>query len=453
MSKSTKGNDKSDIEKEFEEDLKEEEERLSPEEGELEGEFEEELEGEEWPKKRAIDPFAEKFYELSSRTFKTKTELDAAVNGILNEIERGYFFKGLLKKTGKSGKALLKKGLETFRSVSAFQAAEGITQLVRGNLKGTLSTLAKSGLKVRAGAAALPVLGTLGFEPGETNRDAWQNFVNVCKESFDYLAMNLDKNADDPLEANKLASEAFGDALKRVKSELKRASEQRAKRMTGRRVIEKMGRRKAISTWPVIALGIACIVLAAGLVATVFVVYPPMINDLESQIAEKDNTISSFNDTISTLTSQNVGLTTLAANYASALNQSNSDMAALDSQISDLNSQISDLVNYLNLNASGTMVPGEAITQDPNANTTIWSSSNDIIPYAGYVSVNVQSSSNTTYVRMLYSSYGVNFDDTVVVGTSGTATFPVLPGPIEIRVGNTDSVNSVDATVTATYYY
>jgi cell division protein FtsL len=443
MSKDTKGKDKSDIEKEFEEDLKEEEERRLPEEAELEGEFDEELEGEEWPEKKALDPFAEKFYELSGKTFKTKTELDTAVNEVLNEIERDYFFKGLLKKTGKSGKALLKKGLRTFKGVSAFQAAEGITQLVRGNLKATFSTLAKSGLKVRAGAAALPVLGTLGFEPGETNRDAWQNFANVCKESFDYLARNLDENADDPLEANKLASEAFGDALKRVKSELKSASEQRAKRVTGRRVVEKTGRRKGVSILAVIALGIACIVLAAGLVVAVFVVYPPMINDLQSQIAEKDNKISSFNNTISSLNSQVAGLTNLVANYASTLNQSDSEMAAL-------NSQISELLNYLYLNASGILTLDQAITQNAGANTTIW---NDIIEYAGYVAVDVQSSSNTTYVRMLYSSYGVNYDDTVTVKTSGTAAFPVLPGTIEIRVGNTDTVDSANATVTAIYYY
>lgn len=450
MSKNTKDNSKSDIEKEFEEDLKEEEESLSPEEGELEGEFDEELEGEEWSEKRALDPFAEKFYELSGRAFKTKTELDAAVNGILNEIERGYFFKGLLKKTGKSGKRLLKKGIETFRGVSAFQAAEGITQLVRANLKGTLSTLAKSGLKVRAGAAALPVLGTLGFEPGETNRYAWQNFVNVCKESFDYLAMNLDENADDPLEANKLASEAFGDALKRVKSELKSASEQRARRVVGRRVMEKTGRGKGVNTWAVIALGIACIILAAGLVAAVFVVYPPTINDLKSQIAEKDSTIASFNGTISSLNSQVAGLTTLAANYASALNNSDSQMATLDSQISDLNSQISGLVNYLNLNASGTIPLNAAITVNPGANITIWS---DVVPYAGYISVNVQSTSSTTYVQMLYSSYGVNYDDTITVGKSGTATFPVLPGTVAMKLGNLDTVDSDNATATAAYYY
>jgi uncharacterized protein YoxC len=455
MSKGTKDKDKSDIEKEFEEDLKKEEpeERRLPEEEELEREFDEDLEGEELPEKKALDPSAEKFYELSSKTFKTETELDTAVNEILNEIERDYFFKGLLKKTGKSGKSLLKKGLITFKGVSAFQAAEGITQLVRGNLKGTLSTLAKSGLKVRAGAPVLPVLGTLGFEPEEPNRNAWQNFVNLCKESFDYLARNLDENADDPLEANKLASEAFGDALKRVKSELKSAAVQRAKRVTERRVAEKPGRRKVISIWAVIALGIACIVLAAGLVATVFVIYPPMINDLQSQIADKDKTISSFNSTISSLSSQNAGLTSLVANYASALNQSNSDISALNDQIADLNSQISDLVNYLNLNASGTMVPSTAITQNPNTNTTIWSSSNELVPYAGYVSVSVQSNSSTTYVRMLYSSYGVNYDNTVIVGTGGTAAFPVLPGAVEIRVGNTDTVNSVSATVTATYYY
>jgi len=39
------------------------------------------------------------------------------------------------------------------------------------------------------------------------------------------------------------------------------------------------------------------------------------------------------------------------------------------------------------------------------------------------------------------------------VGTSGTAVFPVLPATIEIRVGNTEAVDNVTATVTATYYY
>ena len=125
MSKGTNDKDTSDIEREFEEEITEK----------------------ELPEEKELDPFAEKFYKLSSRTFETETELDNAVNGILNEIERDYFFKGLFKKTKKAGQSLLQKGLKTFKGVSAFQAAKGITQLARGSLKGTLATLAKAGLK------------------------------------------------------------------------------------------------------------------------------------------------------------------------------------------------------------------------------------------------------------------------------------------------------------------
>jgi len=396
------------------------------------------MKGEELQEKKELDPFAEKFYELSSRTFKTETELDNAVNGILNEIERDYFFKDLLKKTKKAGKLLLKKGLKTFKGFSAFQAAMGITQLPRGSLKGTLGTLAKAGLKeVRAGGAVLPVLGALGFEAGEQNREAWQSFANVCKESFDYLARNLNENADDPIEASRLASEAFSAALKKVKSERKTAPVQRMTRMAAAPT-----QKKVVNRTMVIALGLTCLVLAAGLVGSI-AVYMPMVNNLQSQMTEKDNTISSFNNTISSFN-----------NTISSLNRANQVLQNIISQLSlnqsDLNSQISVLTSIAYLNYSAYLVYGQAVSLDADANTTVFS---DVLGYAGYVSVYVQSNSNTTYVEVIYSSYGVNYDNNVTVGTSGTAAFPVLPGTVEIRVGNTETVDSVNATVTATYYY
>jgi cell division protein FtsL len=442
MSKGTEGKDKSDIEKEFEEDLKEGE-RRQPEEAELEGEFDEELEGEEWPEEKKLDPFAEKFYELSSKKFKTENELDTAVNGILNEIERDYFFKGLLKKTGKSGRALLKKGLRMFKGVSAFQAAEGITQLVRGNLKGTLGTLAKSGLKVRAGAAALPVLSTLGFESGETNRDAWQNFVDLCKESFDYLASNLNENADDPIKASKLASEAFSDALKEVKSERRTISIQRMRRMTAAPSQKKVaGRTLAI------VLGLACIVLAAGLVGSIVFFTP--------QIADRDNTISSLNDTISsmnnTISSLNREIQAFQTTITQMMINQTSNSTSDNQTITNLNSQISDLTSILYLNESGYLVANHPVSLDANANATVFTEDVGLY-YAGYITVSVQSNSTTTYVQVVYSYHGVNYDNTITVGTSGTAAFPVLPSPLVIILGNTETVDTVDATVTATYYY
>ena len=79
----------------------------------------------------------------------------------------------------------------------------------------------------------------------------------------------------------------------------------------------------------------------------------------------------------------------------------------------------------------------------------------DTVEYAGYVTVDVQSTSNTTYAGVVYDSIIVNYDHNVTLGTSGAASFPVLPGNIVVVVGNTDTniSDSVNATVTATYYY
>jgi hypothetical protein len=127
--------------------------------------------------------------------------------------------------------------------------------------------------------------------------------------------------------------------------------------------------------------------------------------------------------------------------------------------------------------------------------------------YAGYISVNVTSSTtNTTYVEAIYYAHGISYDNTINVGTNGTAIFPVIsnwvivspiptnytlskvvvspiptnytlsnitastsssneafsllnsnmlpiPPNIEIRIGNTNTVDNATETVTITYYY
>ena len=426
MSKGTNDEDTSDIEREFEEEVTEK----------------------EWPEEKELDPFAENFYKLSGRKLENETEMDNAINGIINEIERDYFFKGLFKKTKKAGQSLLQKGLKTFKGVSAFQAAKGITQLARGSLKGTLATLAKAGLKgaqgpTGAGAATLPVLNSLGFETGEEgNRGAWQNFTNVCKESFDYLARNLSEKADDPLEASKIASEAFGAAFKKVKSERLSVSKRRVEKGFG-----ETSQKKVVNRTVAIALAMICILLVAALVA-VIVVYKPMANTaaLEAQLAEKDETISQLNNRTSALTSQLGYYMQLYQQYS---NQSGTDVTELNALIANLNAQIATYENYLNLNASGVFLSNQAVSQAANSNTSYPFD----IQFAGYVIVNVQSSSSTAYVEVLYSAFGVNYDEKQTVGTSGTAAFPLLPGTIEIRIGNTDPSGTVTGAVSATYYY
>ena len=164
-----------------------------------------------------------------------------------------------------------------------------------------------------------------------------------------------------------------------------------------------------------IALGIICIVLAVGLVGAVA--------NYTSIISGKDNTITSLNSQIITK----------------------------DNTISSLNSQLSDLTDTVNLAKSTVWVSNDAVNQ-PAGSYIYWTRS---ASYAGYVSVNVQTSTTTnTYVRVIYSSHGVSYDNQIGVGTGGTAVFPILPASsIEIRVGNSNWFDGASETVSITYYY
>jgi len=133
------------------------------------------------------------------------------------------------------------------------------------------------------------------------------------------------------------------------------------------------------------------------------------------------------------------------------------------SRISSLNSKVSDLTDIVNSEESTVWVNDTTVTQTAS-NYTSWFFS---ASYAGYISVNVQSSTtNNTYVRVMYSAKVINYNNTVTVGRSGTAAFPVSVYPflvfplptkpstnIEIRVGNTNTVGNATETVTITYYY
>jgi uncharacterized phage infection (PIP) family protein YhgE len=246
-----------------------------------------------------------------------------------------------------------------------------------------------------------------------------------------------------------------------------------------------MSEKKVVSKTVAIALGIICIILAVALVGTVA--------DYTSIISGKDNTITTRDSQMQTLTNQKNQLQTWLDGNKTLLNQTqawldgnetlviqtqtwlngnltlidtlNTQITNLQSQISDLNSQISSLnaqiaslqsqVNNLNdianLAKSTTWVDDQTVSQPANSYTS-WTFS---ASYAGYVSVLVQTSSaSDTRVRVIYSSHGVNYDGEIGVGSSGTAVFPLLPSSnIEIRVGNHNLVSGATETVTITYYY
>ena len=205
---------------------------------------------------------------------------------------------------------------------------------------------------------------------------------------------------------------------------------------------EKKGQRKIVSRTMVIALGLICIILAAGIVGAI-AFYMPMVSNLEFQIAEKNSAISSLNSQVSSLNSQILAL-------QADIEQINSTIEDYKDAQEAFNLQAEYYISILALNESGPLLSPRSFTQAANTSDVVY---NDAIGYAGSVSVAVESSSNTTYVQAVYSSHGVNFNQNVTVGTGGTAVFPVLPGEIWVGIGNTEAVDDVTGTVSAIYRY
>lgn len=215
--------------------------------GELEYEEGSEGEADDEYEFEAVSDYAERFYELSQRSYESVAELNEEVDGILNEMERDFFWKGAKDWLKKKGKGLLKKGLSyAAGQIPALKALQGLTQLTRGNLKGFLGSLANAGLAaaIPGGAAILPALKAIGFNPtegGGVEKEAWDNFIEVSREAYQNLAQNLHENADHPLEASRLAQNAFQTAYKKVQSQAHLSRSHRHGRGVRRRRIIYLG--------------------------------------------------------------------------------------------------------------------------------------------------------------------------------------------------------------------
>lgn len=227
----------SDLEREFELEMEEEPEEEKEIEEELEAELERDEPEEEYEEveEESANDYAERFYELSQREYESEAAMDDAVNGILNEMERDYFF-GKLKKSWKRLKKkglgrLLQKGLKLAAGqIPALQALKGVTQLARGDMKGLLGSLAKAGLSsaIPGSGAALTALGFEATEEPEANRDAWNSYAEVAREAYEHLAENLNERADEPLEASRLATDSLRSALKKAQTSVSAAGISRA---------------------------------------------------------------------------------------------------------------------------------------------------------------------------------------------------------------------------------
>jgi hypothetical protein len=74
--------------------------------------------------------------------------------------------------------------------------------------------------------------------------------------------------------------------------------------------------------------------------------------------------------------------------------------------------------------------------------------------YPGYVVVTIHASTTTNnYVEVIWSAYGINYDQRVSLSPGESAAFPVLPAIVEIRVGNTNLLSGATQTVSIEYHY
>ena len=204
--------------------------------------------------------------------------------------------------------------------------------------------------------------------------------------------------------------------------------------------------KKSNSKVLVFALIAICVILAGSLVG-VIAIYQP----IDSQLEAKDTTISSLQSQIlnleSELASQSNSSSTQA--YINQITLLNQELASLNDSYTAAQSDAYYFQSILQLQQSGTLY-SNSITQDANTTTTIW---NDQLDYAGYVIVQATSTANTTYAEVIYSYTGANFDYTQTIGTSGSAVFPVLPGIVQVNIGNINQTDTNTITVTATYFY
>ena len=146
--------------------------------------------------------------------------------------------------------------------------------------------------------------------------------------------------------------------------------------------------------------------------------------------------------------------TTLSANNAylqSQLTTLNATHQAYVGTHSYNNTEVDELMQIINLEKSEILQENLNFTQEGGTTLTFIYSKQ----YAGYIVVNVNSTSFTTYVRVraIYEDFDFSYEDTQIVGESGTAVFPVLPSEgIEVIIGNV-SGRDTSVALNITYHY
>ncbi len=172
--------------------------------------------------------FVERFMEISGREFESSYEVDAAMNEVLDDLEREYFFGAIkrgLKKLSKNKllRSLAKKGMSMGMS-KFLPGLQGALQLARGNVKGALLNFGKQALGsvVPGGGMMLDAVKSIGLKTAsdgeDVERETWENYVQLSREAYEHLAENLTPTAHQPAEATRLANNAVQHAIAKART-------------------------------------------------------------------------------------------------------------------------------------------------------------------------------------------------------------------------------------------
>jgi hypothetical protein len=180
-------------------------------------------------------------------------------------------------------------------------------------------------------------------------------------------------------------------------------------------------------------------------------------DSLQSQYSDYQSSHSHANDAYNALQSSSSSSQSGLDSYKSTHSFTNDEYFSANSQLADAKSQVTslqsdktDLNAIISLQDSTVWMNNQVVQQQAGTYIPYSYTAN----YPGYVKVQVQSTTNSQYVEVIWSANGVNYDNKIVVGASGTAVFPVLPSSLQIRIGNGNIISpGASATTSITYYY
>lgn len=167
-------------------------------------------------------PYGERLFELSQREFESESEMDDALGGIFDDMEREYFFRKAASflKSNPIAKSFINKAvdaaagfipggrvaLDAIRTMGK-PLLQGIRNNWSGAVKAGVNALAPGSLRMAGNFA-----GRLGLRPGNgalATREAFGRIAKGIQRSYEFAAEHFDGRAGDPLVASRLANRAF----------------------------------------------------------------------------------------------------------------------------------------------------------------------------------------------------------------------------------------------------